>query len=459
MDFAELKQKVLEKTPFLQRTLEHKGDSPLLNYFEENLRFSNQGSLARQNELLGVVHRKIDKLLSREIADQAILQLRDYYYTSTADHHGPITHPFFVNSHLTQSYANQKHNLTNIFVFACSGVSLNNSSFPRGVFFHDRHLEKKRSHFISLKHRHSPVFGFPAYTEEDVEKNEDLRVQKLIQEVYKEKEVSNKTYYTEQISRTNFTLWKKIPGQEKINLIYLSQEEIVNELILKYHLDTHTIITELLTNESVIKQFEKYFEGIRGALSQKEGKGTTLFWALHEGERKKLSLKNNTLETEDGLYSVALNIDSIKAEIKTKHVMPSMALSFIVLSFYYGLTCGGGFLQVNYLSEMKKAYKKLLGHIDKTNEINTSEKITTDYFCGEFAFAMMSNEKRIAKASSIDLILYGNKGTGIQLQELTGVCTLGEAIDQMMPTFYQIIYGRDSAVPPPPFRHQPILYV
>ena len=139
--------------------------------------------------------------------------------------------------------------------------------------------------------------------------------------------------------------------------------------------------------------------------------------------------------------------------------MPSMALSFIVLSFYYGLTCGGGFLQVNYLSEMKEAYLKLLKNTGNVEEVPHIEKIITDYFCGEFTSAMMSNRKRIAKASSIDLILYGNKGTGIQLQELVGVCTLGEAIDQMMPTFYQIIYGRDSAVPPPPSRHQPILYV
>lgn len=458
MDFIEVKKKVLESTPLLKKTLEHKGGIKLLTYFEESLTFANPVSFERQEELLHTVQEMIEKLINYEVAETAITQLRKHYYASTADHHGPITHPFFVNSHLAQSLAHQKHQLKHVFVFSCGGISLNNSSLPRGILFHDTNLNKKQLNFVSLKHRHHPVFSFPAYTKKDIETNISEKLHTILDDVYTNEKVLNFTKYSDQITYSNYLLWKKIPGQEHVNLIYLEQEEIVNKLILKHHLDTPTLITYLLTDESSLHVFEEYFDGIQGAFSSDTHTGTTLFWAIHEGKRKQLRRRKNILESMDGLYQVSLTPHGIKAAIEANELMPSMALSFMVLSFYYGLTCGGGFMQVNYLTYLKDAYIKLLTRMQKNDEIKIIDPIKTDYFCGEFVFATIKG-KRVAHASSIDLIVYQNKDTAQKLQELAEVGTLGEAVDAMMPKFYRILYGKEEPVGLPEHTFPPCIYV
>ncbi len=464
MNFAEIKKKVLEKTPLLKKTLENEGTHTLRQHFENNLAFSHDTTAYRKEELLSIVKRMIIEHIDATIAETAIEQLRNHYYVSTADHHGPITHPFFVNSHLIQSFANQKKQLANIFVFSCGGVSLNNSSLPRSILFHDRDLTKNRYNFVSLKYRTHPVFSFPAYTIHEItsrlEKQQlPIQLKRLITDIYTSDAMLNATSYADQITHSNYLLWKKIPGQEKTNLIYLEQEDIVNRLLIMHHLDTYTPITNLLTDHTTIQIFKECFDGIQGAFSSHTQAGTILFWAIHNGVRKRLKYTKGKLESDDGTYQLILNPHEIKVAIEKKELMPSMALSYIILSFYYGLTCGGGFLQIQYLTYLKNAYLKLLNRVQKNDEMQNIEHTQTDYFCGEFVFGTLKNSEHTAHASSIDLILYGNENTDNELQEFSGVCTLGEAVDQMMPNFYKILYGLDPKVRLPDFYTPPSLYV
>lgn len=467
MNLLELKEAVFTHTPILKKILQAKGKIPLRNYFEESLTLHNSISSVRKEELLSVVKKIIDGVINPAITESALTQLRQYYYVSTADHHGPITHPFFVNSHLAQSFANSKHNLKNIFVFSCAGISLNNSSFPRGILFHDQELKKKRIRFVSLKDRHHPVFAFPAYKKSELESRlhqqysevTNEKIKQLIEQIYLDKKLFSYTWYSDQISQTNYYLWKQIPGQESVNLIYLEQENIVRELLLQHHLHTPTLINRLLTDESILEMFEKYFDGIQGAFSSTEKRGTILFWTIHEGERKQLRHRKKILETNDGSYQIALDSSAIREALEKKELMPSMALSFIVLSFYYGITCGGGFLQVNYLTQMKEAYVRLLKKIGELEDLKSVESIKTDFFCGEFVFATLGNKNRSGHASSIDLMLYENKEFSARLQELSELCTLGEAVDMMMPNFYKILYGTEAPIRPPISNFPPSLYV
>ena len=133
MNFQELTEAVFLHSPILKKVLSEKGHLPLRDYFEENTNSSSTINPERQNELVSVIKKMITEVIDPDIAEAAITQLRNQYYVSTADHHGPITHPFFVNSHLAQSIANTQSHLNNIFVFSCGGISLNNSSFPRGI--------------------------------------------------------------------------------------------------------------------------------------------------------------------------------------------------------------------------------------------------------------------------------------------------------------------------------------
>ncbi|OGH75724.1 MAG: hypothetical protein A3G00_03200 [Candidatus Magasanikbacteria bacterium RIFCSPLOWO2_12_FULL_43_12] len=474
MTFKDLRDKVLQRTPIFRRILNEKGNLSLLDFFKETAdSLLPPVSLARQEEFFTVLKNLIDKYINPAISGDAIKQLRVNYRASTTDHHGPLTHPFFSNSHFVRSLANEQRGRNCVFVFSVGGVSLNNSSFPRGFFFHNNDLGKECLHFFSLRYRQHPVFALPRYQEstldaivEEIDKNKNFsigfkeRLKEITRDVCLQPRLFSARSYSEQITYLNYCLWKKMPGQSAVNLIYLEQENIVNELLLAYHLGRDTALFRLLTDESALRAFEKYFDGIAGAFSSESARGTILFWAIQNGRRKRLIRDGLILASEDGEYRIALEPTALREAILKKEIMPSMALTFIVLSFYYGLSCGGGFLQVSYLTAMKEAYRSLRQTIGAGQiEIDQLSSISTDYFCGEFVLGTLSNQGRDVPATPFDFLLYANGDTAERLRDTASKRSLNEAVDQMMPELYKIVYGKATNILPPKFSYEPTLFV
>jgi hypothetical protein len=82
------------------------------------------------------------------------------YAVSTAEHHGPLGHPFFFQSAILRGLVNPEEAIVNL---CTSHVSLGNSSYPRGIVFHGDgvHAPAEYLHipFFSAGKRMSPVFG------------------------------------------------------------------------------------------------------------------------------------------------------------------------------------------------------------------------------------------------------------------------------------------------------------
>lgn len=482
MTFKNLRDKVLYHTPVFKRILEQKGDLPLFDFFQETAGESPTVSEARQAELFAVIKDLVSKYINSEVGEKAVEQLRVRYQVSTTDHHGPITHPFFANSHFIQSLVNEKYKHSCIFVFSVGGVSLNNSSFPRGFFFHDENFKEIRLPFFSLHYRHHPVYSLPSYRESDVkallatvDKKRGLResvkekLRQFLRDVCLHPRMFLAQDYSEQITLMNYDLWKKLPGQEDTNLIYIEQEDVVANLLMRYHLEHDTIISRLLTDESWLRAFEKYFDGVVGAFSHLrppradypgQARGTILFWAVQGGERKQLIRNGLALLSDDGKYRVSLEPAALHEAILKKEIIPSMALTFIILSFYYGLSCGGGFLQVSYLTAMKDAYRSMLKTAGAgQDEIDSLDSIKTDYFCGEFVLGTLANQAGRAPATPLDFLLYSDANTFARLRDTASECTLNEAVDQMMPELYKIVCGADAGIKAPPFQYEPTLFI
>lgn len=458
----EVRQTVFQHKPVFATILREKGSSSLLQYFSENLTLPPVQNPLRQAALVNAVQKLVGKLLGQSVATSVAAQLQKHYYVSTADHHGPLSHPFFLNGTLVQALANQAAGEKNIIALACGGISLNNSSFPRGLLFHDRELREQRLPFFSLKYRHQPMYGCPAYARPagkqllatlnhlglpaaDVE-----TLTHFLKKTYGTENVFAPSLYADQVTITNYALWKQIPGQENTNLIYLQQEDVAVELLLTHHLQTSTIINQLIFNPDTRKVFEKYFEGIIGAFSTKDHKGTYLFWALKDGLRQPLELKNGELVTSTGDYRLELHPEAVTLALEQKTIMPSMALTFIILSFYHGLTCGGGFSQVNYLTDLRNAYEQFLKEIEAPQtEIADIQVRRTDYFSGEIILATLGNKTNRVPATSLDLILYANAGLPETLSDQAAKTSLATAIDGMMPEYYKIITGRQVELDKP----------
>ena len=71
--------------------------------------------------------------------------------------------------------------------------------------------------------------------------------------------------YSSQMTRFNHRFWKQVPGQQETNLIYLEQESLVRELILRNHLDSETFVRSLLSDAAIQESIETHFSGIMGA--------------------------------------------------------------------------------------------------------------------------------------------------------------------------------------------------
>ncbi len=447
MTLSEIRKTVWKHKPVLKILIQNKGHLSISKYYRENHPVPKNKT--RQQELISVIKEKVTSLINKEVSKTVEKELRKNFFASTADHHQPLCHPFFLNSNLVQSYANSEKGLKNILILACSDISLNNSSYPRGIFFHDKELNEVRLPFFSLKYRHRPIFGLQSYQKERLE-----TIPETLKPIFLNKRVTNSKTYSDQITIINFELWRRIPGEHETNLIYLNQEEIVSSLIRKYHLKEPTVINQIIFNPTFRRLFLKHFKNIIGAFNTKHQKGTFLFWGLKDGKRISLTLEGEKLTSKDG-FNLLLEPRSTRTSITKGEIIPSMALSFITLSFYYGLPCGGGFSQVNYLEEMKVAYLKMLNETGKfKKEIDQTKKIPTNIFRGEFVLASLSNRKKQVPATTIDLILHAHKDTPKKIRVASKQVHLKAAVDQMMPEFYKIITGKKakfdvkSSIPP-----------
>lgn len=445
----EVKQAVFSNKPVLKKTIQDNEGKTLAAYFE-HMFVESSFDYERRKDLIGVVANTCSELLGIETAEALTASLENNYFASTADHHGFIGHPFFFNADMCQSLAAMQRNQQAVLILSCGSIAMNNSSFPRGLLVHDEKLEERRLHFFSTKYRHVPVHAMSAYTKEQESRilkelnsidlaaaKKDL-LKRVISEVCFSTAVMEETSFSHQATIVNNALWKLIPGQEKVEFIQLEQEEITRRLLLQFHFETETLLWRLLFNPNFRKAFARHFDGITGAFNTKSKRGSYMFWALREGKRIALEYDGKHLVSTDGLLIIPFEAEVIERELKAKRLIPTMALSFIVLSFYYGLRCGGGFSQINYLGEIKRAYMGLLAEMEELDENKRVEPIDTEFFCGEFVMMEHKNKKA---AFALDMLLSDRTIIEKVISTAFHTKTLGASVEAMMPEFYKIITG------------------
>lgn len=470
--FSQLRNAILAKRPILKELVTKRGEKSLYEYTKDYISVNlNPPIQQRQDELVSTFQEEIAKLLGDDIAAQAARQLSKYYYVSTADHHGPINSPFFVNANLVLAAPYKEiadPDLKYVIVLACASISFRNSSFPRGLFFHNG-LNKKgmqeleRISFFPASMRACPVFNWRAYTTAEVEliikdvitkqKNKLLqptvadKLVKTMQEVYLAPQVLAAKTFSDQMTITNYALWNRFFGhaeQTPAQLITLEQETLVMRLLLKYHLDQDTVLHHLLFDAAYELLLDRYFDNIMGGYSKQNKYGSYLFWALPPGGkyREQLWKQGNALVTNDGQYRVELTPDSIRAALERREIFPTTLLDFFVLSFYYGLKCVGGFNQINYLTEMKNAYIKL--NVDRMNyrSIEVCARAQTKEMNDGFILAFISDaQQHTAPATGLDLLLYSDTHTWPKLLQTTRQLSVKQAIDLMYPQLYPVVYN------------------
>lgn len=468
--FRDLKEAVLRKRPILRSIIEKRGDKALLEYANQFVDVNFTPAIpTRQQELFSVLRQVTEQRFGTAISESVIRQLEKYYFVSTADHTGPLTHPFFLNADLLTAASFLTHSdpvLQNIIVLTCANISVDNHSLPRGLLYHSAQEDApmKRMAFLSANTRPPSVYALRPYGMADLEKMKQAletdRLRKdvtnaeyeqlmgLVADIYSQPEILACSSYAEQMGKTNLPLWQKFFAASNVklpNLINLELEDIVVKLITNFHLYQDTIINHVLFDPKYEPFINDYFEGIFGSFSREEDAGTYLFWALPKGSRHNLQLwrKGNYLVSKDESYKIELNPEAIRAAMESKELIPSLLLDFMVVSFYYGLKCLGGFNQVNYLTLMKNAYIKMNVDLGNYRSIEMCARAQTKEICDGPTVAFLGyNGDKMTLATGLDLILRGNKDSWSTFVEMCKKTTLEQALSPLMPEMYRITFEK-----------------
>lgn len=463
---SEFRDKVFKARPNVAKMFDAIKDQSFYSYSKSHIRENrNKIIKGRKEELGNVIHENVRRTLGSIIADSVVRQLKENDSVSTVQHSSPLGHPDSLNTILQNAlpyFDSNRPDLKNVIVMACAAVSFNNTKFPRGQIFHSYEGENLHTEDITLFGHtvdaqtvlHHEAYGAEGIKEcqnwllafereGKISKETKQKIGGFLNEIYNTPHPLSLNDYVDQLTVTNYWIFRKLfqkYNKFRPNLVYLSQEKITLDLILKNHLDKSTIINKILFEKSHQALFEKYFDGITGAFSKENNSGTFLFWGyLPSGKKIKLNLENGKLVGENN-FSVKLTPGEIKEAIENQKLIPSVALVFLVLAFYYGLILGGGNEQVNNLTIMKEAYTKLLQELNDIENLSAIENlITANYVIPRPLIAFASGPKDLrVPVTALDLIIYGDQGANLgKLINETKNVTCGQLLERAFPSFYR----------------------
>lgn len=460
-----MEKKIISSRPQIKVIKEKYGQMSYFDYSKQKNRANTYPKFQeRKDDIVQAIKSEAARLLGSEIASQVQEQLKKNDSFSTAEHSAPLgSTPHMLNSGLHTAIPMFKNNdprFKNVIILACSGVSFNNDlSFSRGFQFHefkDKKVLDSQVTFFGRAVDPKAVLFAPPYNASDIlelkkrlengkgkENKEAVKINELIDTVFATPHAYSGSDYVDQLTITNYYMWKKMfpsfKADEIPNFIMLSQEKILLKMLVDNHIYKNTPISRILFKKKYHLLMEKYFDGITGAFHKESATGTFLFWGLREdGRRLQLERKGTKLVAKDKSYSVNLTPEEIEQAIRKQELIPSLLLTFIVLSFYYGMLLGGGASQTSYLTDMKNAYVKMMEEVGDTQSIMDSHEAVTDdfvFFRPHLAFIDAYGHR--ISASGMDMYLYENGESWDKIIQATKSITVEQFITILAPILYK----------------------
>ncbi len=408
-ELDQIRQRVFQQKPSLQRLVSLYGDMSILDYARKHY-FDTASTppllQSRKEAFLKFIETYVESRFWTDKAEETVKSLLHNYTITTADHHGPLGHPFFFQSAILQALSQKNHTLIHL---CTSHVSLGNSSYPRGLLFHWDGPLAPREYltlpFFPAKDRICPVYQHAPYSWKNIEEYILVKIEHLKEDGYMSENqkvfienfllehvttplVFRRQSYSEQITVMNSLWWNTLFWDNLPGLICLDAEDIVKELLIK-HIYTSSSFTRLLFEEEKWSLIDTYFDGISCCFELSKKHGTYLFWYLDdENKRHALWRDGNTLKDVNSRYIIELSPSTISAHLGSGKLIPSGLLVYTILNCYYGLTCFGWFSQGTYLKLIQEAYMKM--EIDEgMNDVLKNN--VSNILCEDMVFSFLEN--------------------------------------------------------------------
>ncbi len=479
-----LKKVIWERRPILGDIMQKHGGKILSEYSKDFMDVNPAPGLDhRKPELISIVEELVTGRLGAETGKGVARQLRKLALVSTADHHSINQHPFFLNAEIISGIPLYEHpdpDIQYMIAFSFASVSVNNQSgFARGILFNggiNGSTNLIKLPVLSDQHKMSVVYSCKPYSREDLTKAENEllkkeragsiapgnadKVRMYMEECLGNDLVLSASNLCSQITRINAQYWPKLfhgplhgppTGRKAPNLVYLDIETLVTQTLLRHHLkDTGSLLHRFMFDAALWPIILKYFDSIPGAFSREKDWGTFLFWALDDKvHRVRLFLEGNRLVSHNKNISIELTPQAIGEALRQKKIFPSMMLSYLTVSLYYGMKCLGGFCQVHDLTTGKEAWRKFLLEIGETSEAEAIVPVQTKELGGDgLVLAYIRTATRsLVPAMGFDMLLDEGDTSFDRYVALSKKVTLQEMMNPMLPEMYTVLYPEQDRNP------------
>ncbi len=465
---AEMEKKVFDYRPQLQHIKEKYGSLFYFDYVKQKTRMNlNKSYIAKKPEVQQIIKNETSRLLGSAVAADVDKQLKKNDSMSTAEHSGPIGTSNMLNAALSHSIPQFNSNdprFRSTLILSCTGISFGNaSSFTRGFQLHqfkEKEVLESTLTFFGRSADAATVMYASPYTIDslqEIKKKIDSFVQagtntpvdkeklySLFNTVYASPHALSGEDYVDQLTITNFYFWKMLfPAFKEENIphyVMLSQEKIVLSLLLQYHLTNETPIYKFLFDPHYHNLIEKYFADVTGAFARDYSIGSFLFWGVSSKDNMRFQLmrEGNKLVNKERDFMLELTPNAIREAILSHKIYPGLLLTFVILSFYYGLILEGGHLQTTYLTQMKERYLSMMEELGDTASFSeVQDSVTDDYLIYRPHIGFIDAWGDRIAAQGLDMYLHQNPNNWKNIIDASKTIPFEEFMTVLMPVFYK----------------------
>ncbi|MBP7992335.1 MAG: hypothetical protein KAZ30_01610 [Candidatus Magasanikbacteria bacterium] len=361
------------------------------------------------------------------------------------DHHAVLTHPILTATNIT---VNAKHLLeTGVkkpsVVFSSAIVPPNNFLNKKGI-----HLHGKSVSFFSGKEIHQAAYCMPKHDFHFIERlkqnkqwaqftTEEQNFLEKIESEILAISMDQAINYADQVGLINNWLWPKLFAPELRDnlpeLTYIPSEEIIRLNIENIFNGKSNIDRALFDPEQRTKVLE-LFKDVSGCWTKSGDKGTHFFWYKDKDNKPEaMRLENEQLVAVNSNVIIPFTRETIITAIKEKQIIPSLFVIYGWIVFWCGVKPLSGYGSSTYLTNMKKAWTKLLEHFDQEEKERVSKIDTKSLVGGEIVTYKRVDSKLIPQCA-FD-VLYDGGLTRNYVEHLNQM-KFGNLVKPSMPEVY-----------------------
>jgi len=469
-------------------TYSHLTISEYASLFKKSSTLMTAETVQNSSDFIEICSIYTEKYLGKSKAVKIKQRLEKYNDILTSNHHGPTFCNIQIQGEIVYALSENKGDIMPVFAFG--DIPLNNSTYPRGIKLS---TNEKLSLFPDSK-KNSLVSFVEAFSEESVnkalvkcnklhisEKISDKHHRKIcdiLNNIYLDKHILNYDTYSEQSVVINSKLWEKLFDHSVKEFLpekaCFEIEKIVSELLFFDLVNNNSLIFNLFYNhnlkESILKELDRQF----GCWDNKKltqlpnidindheyphkrnrllaGSGTHFFWGI-DAKKRRIALRLtsiNGIEYLTGIddskneFKIEFNQNSLCQAIKNNTLLPSLFTCFTTISFARGFQCYGGFMQTDYLSNMRDGLVKALRQCNKHNWAEIISKIKTNNYCTGLQFILSRiSSNTVFPSGTVEIISNGGLSHN-DIQFIKNI-SLDQANLLGMPVKYPAVYRRDE---------------